>query len=384
MKVLFLTTSFPRFEGDHAGSFVFNLAKHLKKGGVEIDVIVPNEGRQKKHELIEGLKIHRFSYFSRRHQKLAFKSGIPENLRKNKLLLFVLPFFLISFFLSSIKHVKQADIIQCLWFPLGVLGIFLNFFHKKKLIVNLRGSDRKYLKKGRSLLSIIILRKSDALIAVGKELLKEINTPDKKKLFFIPNGVDVSSKKKFEFDFSQRIILFAGNLTKNKSVNTLLDAAKIIKKTHNFKLVIVGEGPEKKSLEEKAQGLEEKIKFLNFLPQKELFYLLEKSHVLVLPSLSEGRSNIVLEGFASGLPVIASDIPANREIVIDKATGFLFTPKNQTELAEKIALIFKRENLRDELVHGAKKFIQDKNLTWDNTAKKYIKIYKNIFQEKEA
>jgi len=381
VKVLFLTTSFPRFEGDYAGIFVFNLAKFLNKNGIEIEVVVPNEGLLKKDETIEGIHVHRFSYFIKKFQKITYGGGgIPENLKKNKLLYFLLPFFLISFFLNSIKQAKEADLIQCLWFPIGILGILINFFYKKKLIVNIRGSDRKYLKKF-SLFSRIIIKKSDALIAVGKELIKEIKTTKEKKLFFISNGVDVTSKKEFEISISKKIILYAGNLSKNKSVDTLIEAAKIVKNEEDFILLIAGDGPERRSLESKAQGLEEKVIFINFISQKKLFYLMEKSHVFVLPSLSEGRSNVILEAFASGLPVIASRIPANLEMVEEGDNGLLFEPGKSTELAKKIVILLRNQNMRYELAEGAKGFIYKNELTWENTAKKYINIYERILKE---
>ncbi len=384
MKVLFLTTSFPRFEGDYAGIFVFNLAKYLNKNGIEVEVVVPNEGLLEKYETIEGIHVHRFNYFIKKFQKITYGGGgVPENLKKNKLLYFLLPFFLVSFFLNSIRHSKDVDLIQCLWFPIGILGILINLFYKKKLVVNIRGSDRKYLKKF-GFLSKIITKKSDALIAVGKELLKGIKITKVKKLFFIPNGVDLTSKEKFEIETSKKIILYAGNLSKNKSVDTIIEAAKIMKNEEDFMLLIVGGGPERKSLESKAQGLEEKVVFSNFISQKELFYLMEKSYVFVLPSLSEGRSNVILEAFASGLPVIASRIPANLEIVEEGANGLLFEPGKSTELAEKIFYLLKNINIRDKLGEGGREFIRKNELTWENTAKKYIKIYKSILKEEKA
>lgn len=383
MKVLFLTTSFPRFEGDYAGIFVLNLARHLYKNGIEIEILVPNEGSLKKDEMIEGIHVHRFNYFIKKFQKLTYGGGIPENLKKNKLLYSILPFFLISFFLNSIRHSKKADLIQCLWFPIGILGFFINFFHKKKFIVNIRGSDKKFLKKFR-IFTKIIMQKSDAVISVGKELVKEIKMTKEKKLYFIPNGVDVTSKKKFEVEISKKIILYAGSLSKNKSVDALIKAAKIIKNEKDFILLIVGDGPEKKSLESKAQGIEDKVIFLNFIPQKELFYLMERSYVFVLPSLSEGRSNVILEAFASGLPVIASRILANLELVSEGVNGLLFKPGESKELAEKIVFLLRNQDLRNELAKQGKKFIHTNELTWESTAKKYIKIYKNILKEEDA
>ena len=146
-------------------------------------------------------------------------------------------------------------------------------------------------------------------------------------------------------------------------------------------LLIVGDGPERKSLESKAQGIEEKVIFFNFISQKELFYLMEKSYVFILPSRSEGRSNVTLEAFASGLPVIASRIPANMEIVKEGINGLLFEPGKSIELAEKIVFLLRNQNIRDKLGEGSKEFIYKNELTWENTAKKYIKIYKNILKE---
>jgi glycosyltransferase involved in cell wall biosynthesis len=382
VKVLFLTTSFPRYEGDYSGTFVLNLAKQLKKNGIEVEVVAPNEKLLKKCEVIEGIPVHRFNYFIRKFQKLTYGGGgIPENLKRKKLLL-ILPFFLISFLLSSLKHSRRADLVQCLWFPIGILGVIIKLLYKKWLIVNVRGSDKIFLTRKFHFFSKIITNKSDALIAVAEELFKMIKMSKNRKVFFIPNGVDVSSKKKHEFMTNKKNILFVGNLSKNKSVDTLLKAIKYIdiKDRNDFAVAIIGDGPEKDYLESLAEyeGLEDKVFFLNALSQGEVFFLMERGYALVLPSLSEGRSNVILEAFASGLPVIASRVPANLEIVDDGNNGLLFKPQDSKELAEKITFLLNNQNIRNKLGEEGRKFIQKNELTWENTAKKYIKIYNNL------
>lgn len=382
MKVLFLTTSFPRYEGDYSGTFVLNLAKQLKKNGIEVEVVAPNEELLKKCDVIEGILVHRFNYFLKKFQKLTYGGGgIPENLKRKKLWL-ILPFFLISFLLSSLKHSRQADLIQCLWFPIGIVGVIIKLLYKKGIIVNVRGSDKIFLTRKFHFFSKIITNKSDALIAVGDELFKMIKISKNRKVFFIPNGVDVGSKKKYEFITHKKNILFVGNLSKNKSADTLLKAIKYIdiKNRDDFAIVIIGNGPEKDYLESlaKDEGVEEKVFFLNALSQAEVFFLMERSYALVLPSLSEGRSNVILEAFASGLPVIASRIPANLEIVDDGNNGLLFKPQDSKELAEKITFLLNNQNIRNKLGEEGRKFIQENELTWENTAKKYIKIYNNL------
>jgi glycosyltransferase involved in cell wall biosynthesis len=378
VKVLFLTTSFPRFPGDYAGIFVFHLARHLGKAGIEVVVVAPNDGFQKSFEIRDGIAIHRFRFFLDKKQTfLAGGGGLPEHLKKDKRLTLLMPLFLAAFLRKAISEARDADVIHCLWFPLGLLGLITGRIRNKPFLVNIRGSDKLFFKAPFLLFSKMIIRRSRAVIAVSRDLLK--NLPAGPKFGIIPNGVDVGGRRQVVGDIPPNAVLYVGNLSRNKSVETLLRAA-ALEGGEDFAILIVGDGPERRALTEfvEAHGLGRRVRFLNALSQDEIFFLMERCVMLVLPSLSEGRSNVLLEALASGLPVIASSIPENREIIRDGRTGLLFEPLHAEDLRDKIVRLLKEAELRKSLSEEGKRFIRDAGLTWEKTARAYAEIYEKI------
>ena len=83
MKICMLTTSFPKYEGDIAGKFIFELAKELSKNNT-ISIVAPMDSNSSKYELMGNIKVHRFSYMlPKRWQKIAYREGIIPNLKNN-------------------------------------------------------------------------------------------------------------------------------------------------------------------------------------------------------------------------------------------------------------------------------------------------------------
>ena len=114
MKVCILTTSFPRFPGDYASVFVYDLAAELVAAGMEVCVIAPIEAGSLYHEVIRGVEVHRFAYFwPVRWQRIAYLGGIPDNLRRYRAAWLQLPFFLLSFFLSIKSSILGYYMFVC-------------------------------------------------------------------------------------------------------------------------------------------------------------------------------------------------------------------------------------------------------------------------------
>jgi glycosyltransferase involved in cell wall biosynthesis len=139
-----------------------------------------------------------------------------------------------------------------------------------------------------------------------------------------------------------RVVGYVGRLAGQKRVMDLIWAFELIRVMHGeVHFVIAGDGPERAKLEAFTRSLEisQRVKFLGhrddarrLLPALDLFWL---------ASDFEGMSNSVMEAMAAGLPVVASDIAPNRELVIDGQTGFLAPVGDRVafaQLAERILL----------------------------------------------
>jgi D-inositol-3-phosphate glycosyltransferase len=170
-----------------------------------------------------------------------------------------------------------------------------------------------------------------------------------------------------------------GALTEDKGFDTFVEIAKIIKSVYNdveFLMASVG-GP-LKSLAEGAHR-DGVIRFLGFVPDDKLAKLYAESHVVVLPSREETFNLISLEAQASGTPVIATDLPAFRQSVINNMTGWLVKPYSPQVFAEAIIKI------RSMWLNDRQKYEQTcvvarrnaKRYCWERIVKIY---YKKLFK----
>lgn len=134
-------------------------------------------------------------------------------------------------------------------------------------------------------------------------------------------------------------VLFLGVLQRYKGVDILIEAwPHVLRAIPTARLVIAGKGPLRASLQRrvKRSSLGASVRFLGHLPREQVRTLLDRSSLLVLPSRSEGLGRVVLEAFARGRPVVASDVGGIGEIVQTDHTGFLVPPGDPVTLANAV------------------------------------------------
>ena len=135
-------------------------------------------------------------------------------------------------------------------------------------------------------------------------------------------------------------MFFLERKIKKKGAKYAVEAMKYLKKYPDLKLKITGELTERDSEIKKLiedNGLAERVEFVGFKRGSELAELISKCICLLCPAIwYENMPNTVLEAYAYGKPVIASDIGCFSEIVEDHGTGLLFEPKNPEDLADKV------------------------------------------------
>lgn len=192
------------------------------------------------------------------------------------------------------------------------------------------------------------------------------NTNPFVKVLKIPNGVDLNG-----FEVSKRnnnLILSVGAFTKEKRHNLTIDA---VAKINNAKLVILGGGGDLKNEIEnygkKILGARFEIKTVDYDDRYKEF---AKASVLAFPSVPWESFGIVLvEGMASGLPVVANNDPTRREIIGD--AGIFVDPNNTEEYAKALKIAINK-NWADLPRQQAEKF------SWDKIAESYEKLFNNL------
>jgi glycosyltransferase involved in cell wall biosynthesis len=203
----------------------------------------------------------------------------------------------------------------------------------------------------------------------------------------IPYGIDFKKFRRKRADKKivnelglkgKTVLIAVGRLSKQKGFEYLIKAlSEVKKKEKNFKLLLIGDGEEKKSLERlsKKMGLEEEIIFLGKVFHDKLPKYYHVADIFVLPSLYESFGIVFLEAMAAGLPIISTNVAAIPEVV-DKKVGILVKPKNVNELAKAILTLVndvkKRRKMGKEGMKLASKF------DWSFIGKMIIKELKNI------
>lgn len=144
---------------------------------------------------------------------------------------------------------------------------------------------------------------------------------------------------------NQNRLLFVGRLTGEKHVEVILQALSLLDPTLNVQFDIVGDGDQRKSLEQATRtlGLEDRVVFHGRVSEPELREKYTNASVFVIASIAELQSIATMEALASGLPVVGADAMALPHLVHHGENGYLFTPGDSHELAETLTRVLTAE-----------------------------------------
>jgi glycosyltransferase involved in cell wall biosynthesis len=216
---------------------------------------------------------------------------------------------------------------------------------------------------------------------VGRWILKA-----RTKIEAIPNGVGESfgaASRSIAPGFTVGVI---GNLVQSKQVDRVIRSfAGLDKGPPMARLLVVGDGPERAVLEALARrlGLGSRALFTGALPPEEIPGVLARCHTMVLASRSEGRPNVVLEAMAAGVPVVAGDIDGVRELIVHGERGLLFPVGDERRLAAHLRSLMDDPALGRRLAANARQWLDDQGLTWENTARRYADIYRQVIGQRQ-
>ncbi len=362
---------FPHVGG--ASIRVYQTAKNLVKFGHDVHLLVHNpksieqcnlEQEAPSYENYEGIHVYRLPYFG--PNSLYWGLSIPlmakkaiDIIKKEKIdvILSHNPPYLVgtsSWIASKFTEVPMVLNVHDVWGAShysslqSKVGSFLEKFcikRAKKIIVPCRGLDEIIMKRGK------------------------INST---KIVIAPTGVDTTLFK--PMNISEDIdALFVGNLAPWSGAEFFVNAAnKLLEKNKKLRFMIVGDGIQRKYLENIGH---ENISFIGAVPMDHLPEIINGSKICVSSFPKPGsvkretpiRPISALEFMACGKPVIISDVHGIRELITEGKTGFLFKAENTKDLADKIAFLLKNREMRNNVGKNAREFALDN--TWEKTAR---------------
>jgi glycosyltransferase involved in cell wall biosynthesis len=331
VKVVVLTTSYPRSPADAAGRFVADAVEHLRGRGLKVDVVAPG----------------RFRDFG-----LAYGAGVVGNLRERPARALLLPPMLASFALAARRAARDADLVHAHWLPAGAVALATG----KPFVVQLWGTDVRLAQRAKPLAQSI-LRRARLTICASHALADEARALGADEVRVIPSGVDLPEGVAKE-ELPPHV-LFAGRLSREKGIVELLEAAR------GFPLVVAGDGP----LRDRVPDA------LGFVPHDELLDLYGRAAVVVCPSHREGFGVVCAEAMAHGRPVVASAVGGLLDLVVDGETGILVPPGDVAALREALERLMADPELRARM--GASARERARQFSWTSATEATLAAYED-------
>jgi glycosyltransferase involved in cell wall biosynthesis len=389
-KLLILTSTFPRWNGDEEPPFVYELSRRFQKK-FEIYVLAPHAAGCLSEEILNGINIKRFRYFFSRWEKLAYQGGILSNLKNNPWLYGLVPFFLMAEYFVLIRMLRRHrfDLIHAHWIiPQGLMALLARPFAKSKpaLLCTSHGGDL-YGLRGRFFtgLKSFVLKHINMLTVVSRAMLDNIQSMgvDPKKVSVIPMGVEL--KRRFIPPAERKekhALLFVGRLVEKKGLRHLIEAMpRILEQNPSAYLRVAGDGPEKIALEQRIAelGINNSIQFLGPICNEDLPPFYQTSNIVIFPSViaadgdREGFGLVLVEALGCECALVVSDLPAMQDIIIDGKTALVVPQKNEKLVADRVNELLDNSALQKSIGKAGRQFVLE-HFDLDRIGEKYLDL----------
>jgi len=216
------------------------------------------------------------------------------------------------------------------------------------------------------------LKWADSITTISKEAY-DYYSKSGFDVIHVPNAIDLTTLPKKSTRKFENQIIYAGRLSKEKGINTLIDIAKNLPAEYN--LLIAGMGPEEKKIHSLANS-KPNIHYLGYQSKQDTISLIRGSDLVIQPSLMEGISSTLLEAMGCGTCILASNVGGNVEIIENNKTGVLIEPNDAEKLLDKISDLLTEDKKRNEMaVQGLKTIVK---YDWKQVGKLYLDIYESL------
>ena len=420
-KVLVIGSVYPRFHEDAEVPWLRTSIAHLKKAGLDIQVLAPAYKGLKSHE-IDGVKVNRFRYAPASWEFLTHEEGAPSKMaNKPWLQLLAIP-YIISGFFKCIKICRKfkPDVIHAHWpFPHAYIALGAAKLFKIPLVLNFHGAELLLIRKKKWVKPLLkfAISQAQAVFANSSFTASKIKALRNVDVEWSPYGTTLETgtgnaephaiNGKFK-------ILFVGRHIERKGIRYLIEAAKYLPRDQ-FEIRIVGVGDLTEQLKMQADALchPELYETKNFSSQVELCPLgssetepkdlpaeiiftgklspealaneYRTANVFTLPAIvdskgdTEGLGVVLIEAMELGLPIVASNVGGIPDVVIDGETGILVPEKDPEALASAYKRLAAEPELVKHLLAGSQKRINE-CFTWDGIIERQIAVYNKVLK----
>jgi glycosyltransferase involved in cell wall biosynthesis len=296
------------------------------------------------------------------------------------------------FLLSALVHAqgiarerKIDGTIAFFTLPSGIVGLRLKKALGIPYVISLRGGDvpghvpqMGLAHRVTAPVRRMVLSEAQAIAANSSSLAGLSRKSDPFAVAVIPNGVDTGY---FRPEFRKNnafTILFVGRLHAEKNLPFLITQLDRLSRETAlpFELHLAGDGPDRDNIlaAMKASGIRDRIFLHGWCDQETVRRLYGQTDCVVNPSLYEGLSNSCLEAMSCGLPVVASRVPGNNDLIAHGDTGFLFDLDNPDQFRDTVRRLMESPDMCSTTGQNARSFVE-KSYSWKAAALRYIESF---------
>ncbi len=419
MKVLVIGSVYPRFHEDAEVPWLRTSIAHLKKAGVEIQVLAPSYKGLKSHE-IDGTRVNRFRYAPANWEILTHEEGAPSKMAsKPWLQLLAIPYIINGFF-KCLKICRQwkPDIIHAHWpFPHAYIALGAAKLLRIPLVLNFHGAELLLIRKKKWVKPLLkfAIGQAQAVFANSSFTAGKIKAIRNVDVEWSPYGTTLDERRDIRHSGLRPVvdvipygetrderggsglvphpvngkfkILFVGRHIERKGICYLIDSAKFLP-ADKFEIRIVGVGDLTEKLKQQAAKYPHVI-FTGKLSPEDLANEYRTANVFVLPAIvdhkgdTEGLGVVLIEAMELGLPIVASNVGGIPDVVVDGESGILVPEKDPEALANAFKRIASDRSLLESLLAGARKRIAD-CFTWDGIIQRQVETYTRLVNKRKA
>lgn len=391
MKLLTFSTLYPNAVQPNHGIFVETRLRYLiASGQAQSRVVAPVPWFPSAHP-----RFGRYADFARvpaQEQRNGIQVSHPRYALLPKVGMSMAPWLLANSVKSAIGRLIDEgydfDVLDAHYFyPDGVAAVMLGKYFNKPVVITARGTDINLIPQYRLPRKMILWAAEHAkgIITVCNALKEEMVQlgVGSERITPLRNGVDLQrfvpmdrAAARRELGLEQFTLLSVGGLDPRKGHDLTIQA---LTRLPDVKLLIAGNGPERKRLESLAQqlGVGSRVSLLGPVPQTELKTYYNAADAMVLASSREGWANVLLESMACGTPVVASNVWGTPEVVASPAAGVLMAQRTPQALADAVQELRANYPAHHDTRLYAEKF------SWDDTTRGQLQLFQNILRSEQ-
>jgi glycogen synthase len=267
--------------------------------------------------------------------------------------------------------------------PSAIFHLVTNGVHPRPVIVRVNQEVLCGEKRGDATITGKVLSGADRVVCVSTPLLAQIRrlVPEIScRSSVIRNGLKCPEVTPRPLPFEAPMLLCLGRLVRQKGFDLALAAfASICDRFPKLRLVLAGDGPERASMERQsaALGLANRVEFRGWVAPEDIFNLINKATVVLMPSRLEGLPSVALQAGIMARPMVATPIGGLTEIVVHQRTGLLIPPEDHVGLAEAIVFLLEHPEAAVQMGQAIRDRVKDM-FNWEQCVDAYDTLFRQL------